>query len=645
MKVDVYKSGKIEKYVVNNYVPLLEYDSEINYEQGEGNEEFLFRESEGFSYFLKNLDIKERIVGMGEKAKRLIKNREHLIFYNYDQGGYKRDDDPLYVSIPFFISISDNITGYFINSPTRIEIDTGLIEYDKIQVKVADSGFELFVIHGNSIEDIVKEYTKITGRTFVPPKWALGHQISRYSYYPDETVLKIVKEYKKFIDVSAVYLDIDYMEKYKIFTFDNERFPDPRKFKKTLNDMDTKLITIIDPGFKLDQNYPEFVRGLGNYVINSNDEIYTSKLWPGNSAFLNFIDSKSYNYWKECVKSFAENVDGLWLDMNEPALFNDERTIAHDAIHYGDGGFIEHSKIHNLYSLLEVRATYEALNEVKKDVFILSRSGYPGIQRYAAIWTGDNKGSEDDLRLQISMIASMNISGVMVCGCDLGGFFGWSSPDLISKYYRMAMLFPFYRNHKVKEGNDQEIFQLPEKYKKQIQKTVEERYRFIDYMYSLIHESSIDGTPIIRPLFYIDPYDDTSYYTDDEYMLGDVLYAPDISSDDVYLPEGKWLDLTTFKEYEGHSYLKRNDFSLYMRKNSAIIYDGNIIVYGTGNFKLFQNDWVYIEADEQTVKFSADVNRVIIPSHRDLDVEGKNIKYDRKENYDLISGIISQIKL
>ena len=645
MNISVYKSSKVEKYVINNYLPLLKYDEDIKYEEGMYNKEFMFSESDNSSYFLKKFDINERIVGMGEKAKRLLKNREHLIFYNYDQGGYKRDDDPLYVSIPFFISISNNITGYFINSPAKVEIDIGLIDYNKIQVKVNDSGFELFVIHGDSIEDVLKNYTELTGKTFVPPKWALGHQISRYSYYPDETVLKIVEEYKKFIDVSAVYLDIDYMEKYKIFTFDKDKFPDIPKFKKTLNNMGTKLITIIDPGFKLDQNYPEFVKGIGNYVMNSNNEIYTSKLWPGTSVFLNFIDNKSFNYWKQCIKSFAENVDGIWLDMNEPALFNEEKTIAHNALHYNSNGLIEHSKIHNLYSLLEVRATYEALKEIKDEVFILSRSGYPGVQKYAAIWTGDNRASEDDLRLQISMVISMNLSGIMVCGCDLGGFLGWSSPELIFKYYKMAMLFPFYRNHKAKEGNDQEIFLLPEKYKKEIQETVNERYRFVDYIYSLIQESSIEGTPVIRPLFYNNPYDETSYYIEDEYMLGNILYAPDISSDDVYLPEGKWLDLKTFEEYGGHNYIKRKKFSLFLRKNSAIIYNGNIIIYGTGSFKLFYNGRIDINADNTIIEFSREVNNVIIPTVNEVNATGNDVKYEIKEYYTLISGNISKIRL
>ena len=645
MDIKAFKSGKIEKYVINNYSPLLKYDEGTDYSKAIENNEFLFTESGGSSYFLKKLDISERIIGLGEKAKRLIKNREHLIFYNYDQGGYKRDDDPLYVSIPFFISVSENITGYFINSPARVEIDIGLKDYNKIEAQIHDYGFELFVIHGDSIEDVIKEYTKLTGKTFVPPKWALGHQISRYSYYPSDTVLKIVKEYKKFIDVSAVYLDIDYMEKYKIFTFDKEKFSDVSKFKENLNNIGTKLITIIDPGFKVDQHYPEFINGMGNYVMNSNDEIYTSKLWPGNSAFLNFIDDKSYNYWKECIKRFGENVDGIWLDMNEPALFNEERTIAHDALHYKNNEFLEHSKIHNLYSILEVKATYEALKEIKKEVFILSRSGYPGIQKYVAIWTGDNKGTEDDLRLQISMVISMNISGIMVCGCDLGGFFGWSSPELITKYYKMAMLFPFYRNHKVKEGNDQEIFLLPEKYRKEIQETVRERYKFIDYIYSLIVESSNEGVPVIRPLFYNDPYDEASYYIEDEYMLGNILYAPDISSDDVYLPDGTWLDMKTFEEYQGHIYIKRKDFSLYLRKDSAVIYDGKIIVYGSGNFKLFYDTPINITAEANIVKFSREVNNVIIPSEKDLKIIGETVKYERKEHYSLISGSISEIKL
>ncbi|SMD31460.1 alpha-glucosidase MalA [Picrophilus oshimae] len=643
MNIKILKSENIEKYIINDYKPLIKYDENIKYNDANVKPEFNFYELDGYSYFEKNFDIKERIIGFGEKAKHIIKNRERLIFYNYDQAGYTRDSDPLYVSVPFFISVSNNITGYFINNPSRIEIDIGLKNYNKIEAKIDDSGFELFVIHGNSIEDVIKTFTEITGRTFVPPRWALGHQISRYSYYPDRTVINVVKEYRKYIDVSAVYLDIDYMDDYKIFTFDKERFPDIKKFKEELNAMGTRLITIIDPGFKIDQLYKYFINGIGKYVINSNNEIYISRLWPGNCAFLNFLDADSYNYWKSCVKEFAENVDGIWLDMNEPALFNDERTISGSALHYTNNGFIKHSKIHNAYSLLEAKATYEALKEIKDEFFILSRSGYPGIQRYAAIWTGDNKASDDDLKLQISMIVSMNLSGIMICGCDLGGFFGYSSPELISRYYKAAMLFPFFRNHKVKEGNDQEIYLLPEKYRNEIIETVNERYKFIDYIYSIIKLSSLTGVPVIRPIFYNDPYDETAYYIEDEYMLGDVLYAPDISDTEVYLPSGRWINITTFEEFNGKSYIKRDKNSIFIKLNSAVIYDGSIIIYGNGDFKLYYPDELLIKAGEDSIIFSRPVKSVIIPLKK-AKATGDNIKYEYNDKYTKISGNLKEIK-
>ena len=583
-----------KKIVINNYRPLINFnDKELN-EIKNFNDNIFDIKYDNYNECIvirKNISQEEKFLGLGEKAFDILKNRHVFTMYNSDLGGYKRHDDPLYVSIPFIISVSKYITGILINSTSRIDIDIGIEEYDKLTLKIYDISCEIYIFDSSNFDDLYKKYSDLTGKTFMPPLWAIGHQISRYSYYPENEVYNVIDKYREYVNVSAVYLDIDYMDKFKIFTFDKNKFPDNERLLNEIHKRNVKLVTILDPGVKFDQNYDVFKNGLGNYVINKNDEIYTSKLWPGNCAMPDFFNEKAYNWWKSEIKNFIKNADGLWLDMNEPSLFNEFKTIDPEALHSVNNNIIEHKYLHNAYSYFEVKATYDAINEEGKEPFIVSRSGYTGIQKYAAIWTGDNKSSDDDLKLQISMVTSLNLSGISICGCDLGGFAGHSSPELIAKYYKMALLFPFYRNHKDKYANDQEIFNLPSIYRNDIIKSVNLRYELIEYIYSIIYESHLTGIPVIRPLFYYNYIDVDSYYINDEYMLGRLLYAPQIydNSRKIYLQPGKWLDIENMVECNGGYIESSLKFPLYLMENSMLVINGKIIVYGKSEFILFKN--------------------------------------------------------
>lgn len=602
--IKTLKGDNYTKIIINNDEPLINFNSDDLKESN--NSIFDISCEDQYIILKKKLTQNEKIVGLGEKAYSVLKNRHKFTMYNSDPNGYKRYDDPLYLSIPFLISISENISGIFINSVSKIDIDIGIKEYDKLTIKIYNKSCEIYIFESNNFDDLYKKFTGLIGKTFMPPLWAIRHQISRYSYYPEEEVYSIIDNYKKYVDVSAIYLDIDYMDKFKIFTFDKNKFPDNKRLLDNLHKRDVKLVTIIDPGVKISQDYNVFKNGLGHYIENKNGEIYTSNLWPGNSAMPDFFNKDAIKWWKGEIKHFMKNTDGIWLDMNEPSLFNEFKTIQPDALHNIDNKKIEHRYLHNAYSYFQVKATYEAMKEIKDDVFIVSRSGYAGIEKYAAVWTGDNTSSEDDLKLQISMVVSLNLSGVSVCGCDLGGFMGESSPELISKYYKMALLFPFYRNHKDKFSNDQEIFKLPEFYRDQIVESINKRYELIDYIYSIIYESHLYGFPVIKPLFYYDFNDMNAYYIDDEYIIGNLLYAPQIYGNErqLYIPSGNWLNINNSSIISGNQYIKSDEkYPLYLRNNSMLLIKNKLIVFGKSKMILFKNDKeINIEFDGKELK-------------------------------------------
>ncbi|MGC9009923.1 MAG: TIM-barrel domain-containing protein, partial [Sulfolobales archaeon] len=263
----------------------------------------------------------EHILGLGEKTLPLDRRRVRVAMWNYDNFGYQRGVDPLYISIPFMIIVSRGFSfGIFVNHPGYSVFDIGYSEYDKILIEVWDTSTEVFAIVGSSPKEVLEIYTSITGKPFIPPRWALGHQVSRYSYYPQSLVLEIIDKILEYAPLDVIYLDIDYMDKFRIFTWDKERFPDPRKFSDELHKRGVKLVTIIDPYIKIDPEDGVFREALDLLVRRRSGEIYVSKGWPGYSGIPDFFNRETREWWASKIEWWAREygVDGVWLDMNEP---------------------------------------------------------------------------------------------------------------------------------------------------------------------------------------------------------------------------------------------------------------------------------------------------------------------------------------
>ena len=439
-------------------------------------------------------------------------------------------------------------------------------EYYSFEAEGGELNYYFFL--GPEVRRILESFTELTGRMPIPPKWSLGHHQCRYSYYPASRVLEIADRFRKEgIPADAIWLDIHYMDGFEVFTWDKRRFPDPKKLISKLREKGFKVVVIIDPGIKASYNSKIYQEGILNdyFCKYRTGEIYYGKLWPGICAFPDFTDENVRRWWGDLHRDLIKiGVEGIWNDMNEPTIQSrDLRTMDPDVIHFDRGLRTPHAKNHNVYGLLECQATYEGLLRMNpnKRPFILSRAGYAGIQRYAAVWTGDNTANWEHLALQIPMLLNLGLSGVPFVGCDIGGFIGTPSPELLVRWYQIGVFVPFCRNHTNKRSYDQEPWMFGDYYKDIIRRYLKLRYRLIPYLYTCFYEHWKKGYPIMRPLLFEFQDDRNTYNIQDEFLVGDsLLIAPIIKEAInhrlVYLPKGIWIDYWTHSPYEGPCYIE-----------------------------------------------------------------------------------------
>lgn len=511
--------------------------------------------------------------GLGEKTGFLNRRGRRYVMWNTDDPLHTPDKDPLYKSIPFLIGFDgEKAYGFFLDSIARSEFDLGYEDSDRLSVTVNDSCLDLYLIDGPSIADVVMRYTRLTGRTEMPPIWSLGFQQCRYSYYPQERVLELAESFRaREIPCDVIYLDIDYMDGYRIFTWDADRFPDPKGMIARLGEQGFRVVTIVDPGVKMDSDYAVYLEGMreGHFCRFPSGEVYHGEVWPGTAAFPDFSREKTRKWWgfKHTVL-FDAGVSGIWNDMNEPSDFksgNLDRTLAtvpNDLMMDFDGKPQPFSKCHNAYGMLMCRATYEGFRALKpgERPFILTRSAYAGIQRYAAVWTGDNSSWWEHLAASIPMHLNIGLSGIPFVGGDVGGFQGNSSPELYARWIQLGAFTPFFRAHSDKGTRDHEPWSFGPEVEKIAQKAIRLRYALLPYLYSEFRRASETGLPIMRPLI-LDFQDDRNVYgINDQFMFGkDILVAPVVRPGDrkrmVYLPQGGWYDFHTKERMEGGRYI------------------------------------------------------------------------------------------
>lgn len=471
------------------------------------------------------------LYGTGEIAGPLLRNGASTVAWNADTFLYTEQSAGLYQSHPWVLAVRADGSAYGVLCDTTYRCWMDL--RGGIEFRAEGHSPPVYIIERSTPQEVMRALAELTGHMPMPPKWALGYQQCRWSYEPDARVRHVAAEFRRRrIPCDCIWLDIDYMDGFRCFTFDPHRFPDPAQLNADLHEDGFKTIWMIDPGIKVDPDYFVYKSGHegGHFIQSADGHEFHGQVWPGACAFPDFTREQTRAWWAELYEDFlAVGVGGVWNDMNEPAVFdNPHKQVPEDLHHRADedlGGPGPHVRYHNVYGMLMVRASREGMERARPDKrpFILTRANYLGGHRYAATWTGDNESTWQHLAWSISMNLNLGLSGQPFSGPDIGGFFGHCSPELFARWMGVGALLPFARAHSIKDSPDHEPWAFGHDAERLCRMAIERRYRLIPHLYTLFREASLTGLPIARPLFFADPADPLLRAADDSFLLGEAM--------------------------------------------------------------------------------------------------------------------------
>lgn len=520
----------------------------------------------------------DAIFGLGEKTGRGNRRGRDFTLWNTDvldpraSGEFtaarsRRDPrsdetstefDPYYVSIPFFYhqdAATGAMAGSFIDNPYRAHYD--FTAGDHLAIRFEGGQWTEYLFAGPGMPEILEAYTWLTGRIAPPPLWALGYHQCRWFNYTQQGVEDLGRTYReRGIPCDALWLDIDHMDGYRVFTWRTDRFPDVPGMLGRLHEQGFRMVTIVDPGVKQEPGYWVYDQAVERDVLcrTEGGDTYIGQVWPGRTAFPDFATPEARAWWGELnAAHIARGVAGIWNDMNEPATGQ----IPPERMRFNHGRE-SHERFHNQYALLMAMGTAEGLRAAQPDrrPFVLSRAGSAGIQRYAANWMGDNMARWDHLWLSIPMGSGLGISGQAFVGADVGGFAEDATPELLARWMQHGALTPFFRNHAMAGTMEQYAWSFGRTIEDICRDAIRLRYRLLPYLYSCFLRAAESGAPVQRPLVFDHQEDVSVRNIDDQYLLGpDLLVAPVVEpgarSRAVYLPAGGWYDWHTGEYLDG----------------------------------------------------------------------------------------------
>jgi alpha-glucosidase len=568
LNLEVYDNFITKIYDKNNNLICSDYENLLYKEKKE--EDLSILELEGHKIIDRNLKHNiqvnkkmvedEVIFGLGEKTGFLNKRNYEYEMWNSDIPEPHVDSfKALYKSIPFYMSLKEfGSYGIFFDNTYKSFFNIGKEIEDCLTFGSDKGDYNYYFIYGRKLKDVVEGYTYLTGKVPMPQRWTLGHHQCRWSYETKEEVIDIKNHYRNLnIPCDVIYLDIDYMDNYKVFTYDNNRFPKLEEFIKELNEEGFRVVTIIDPGVKVEDGYFVYDEAIKNSYVAQTPEgkTYINRVWPGDSVYPSFVSSKVRDWWQGNVKHMVDmNVSGIWNDMNEPASFNGP--LPNDVVFYGDNQKHLHEEVHNVYGHFMSVATYEGLKKhTNKRPFVITRACFAGSQKYSTVWTGDNHSLWAHLQMCVPMLCNLGLSGFAFNGCDVGGFGSDCTPELLARWVQVGCFLPLFRNHSAKGTRHQEPWTFNDNVTNIYRKYVNLRYQLIPYYYDLFHEHQTNGLPPVRPLVLHYENDKNTHNLNDEFLLGDkILVSPVLNQGDtkklVYLPEGKWVSYWDNKVYD-----------------------------------------------------------------------------------------------
>lgn len=604
--------------------------------------------------------------GFGERTKRLNKLGGSADFLTVDvvavfRHTYARDDyDPSYVAIPLAILKSgERFLGLFFDNPSRAIMDAGQSRPGEFWYQAFGGTTDLYLLAGPTLPEVTRRYAALTGRAPLPPLWALGYHQCRWGYRREAEFRELAAQFAAAdVPVSALWYDIDYMDEYRLFTWDRVNFPNPAALNRDLKDASIRAVTIVDPGVKREPGYAVYESGREReaFCQTASGREYVGKVWPGDTVFPDFTLETTRNWWAGWLADFLRDsaVDGAWLDMNDPAT-GYSRT---EEMRF-DHGAIPHHRYHNQYAHFMAMASRSACERIDPEgrPFLLTRSACAGTQRYSAVWTGDNASNWKHLRMALPCSLNLSLSGVAFNGPDVGGFMDDTNAELLVRWHQACCLFPFFRNHSIRHSRPQEPWQFGPESLAAIRGAIRTRYRLLPYLYQCFFTHWRDGDPVIRPLLY--HYSGSEYADlDDQYLVGDaLLVAPILHGDSqgpeivrdgikmqerpIRLPPGWWFDLNRGDWVKGGHVLS---YAAALDELPLFARDGAILPYYAGPLRnsfmdlsavelhLFCHDQSasldYYTDDRETRRYETDVYGVAAIT---AEIQGDRLKVDVAE--------------
>ncbi len=575
----------------------------------------------------KQLSDTMTVFGLGETVRGINKRGWIYVSNNSDDPNHTEDKHSLYASQNFLLITTPDaemVEGVFIDDPGTVTFDIGYTLLDRLTIRSGSGNADIYRITARTASEVVHLFRTIIGQSYIPPKWAFGFGQSRWGYQTMEDIQNVYDAYHNAsIPIDSIYLDIDYMERYKDFTINSTRFPDFPAFVKKMQKNNIHLVPIIDAGVKIEEGYDIYEEGCENdyFVKKENGERLVAAVWPGRVHFPDFFKPEVQDWFGQKYQILInQGIDGFWNDMNEPAIFytDDHLKEVFDNLenyrnqnldiqsffefkalvssidnnpedyrrfyHEHEGKLIRHDKVHNLYGFYMTKSAGEALKRIEpeKRTLLFSRSSYIGMHRYGGVWTGDNKSWWSHLLLALQQLPALNMCGFLYSGSDMGGFGADCTEDLMARWLELAILTPLYRNHTSLGSRFQELYRFS--CIDGFRRIIELRYALIPYIYSEFMKAAHNDCMYFQPLSFIWDADPRAYEIEDQIMAGEsIMLAPvvhqNMTGRYVYLPEDmKLIRFRSWNQYteeilnKGNHYIKCGLFEtiLFLRKGHVL---------------------------------------------------------------------------
>ena len=573
-----------------------------------------------FTYKMERKDV---VFGLGEQVRGMNKRGFTYISNASDQPTHTEDKHSLYASHNFFILCGEKTFGMFVDAPGTVTFDVGETVYDTFKITV-EKDCVVYTVEGDSLKDIVKQFRQLIGRSYIAPKWAFGYQQCRWSYETADAVREVVRKHRENnVPLDAVYLDIDYMERYKDFTIDENSFPEFPAFVDEMKKENIHLVPIIDAGVKIEEGYDVYEEGVEKNYFCKDEEgnDFVAAVWPGKVHFPDVLNSEARAWFGEKYRWLIDQgIDGFWNDMNEPSIFYSEKRLNEtiekvaelkgknldlveffhmkDIIfglsnspedyasfyHDMDGLKVRHDKVHNLYGYNMTKAASEAFDKIDPEhrILMFSRSSYIGMHRYGGIWTGDNAAWWAHLLQSVQQMPALNMCGLMYVGSDIGGFGEDTTEDLLMRWLEFGLFTPLMRNHAAIASRKQEVYQFNAI--EDSRNIIRIRYALVPYIYSEFMKAVLKDEMYFRPLAFDYPEDAHAYKVEDQLMIGDSImiapvYVQNATGRYVYLPEDMLMlrmkspeEKEFIKMEKGHHYvdIELNELVIFVKTNHVL---------------------------------------------------------------------------